>query len=117
MNKRVGQFKVYFEDNGDLRYRAPYVSRWQSQQPGYVAPVYKTEDNHVFQDRLEYSGYYQSVITFKSVNSGRRYHMFLRHFDEMMKKIQMNHNMVEGNFTFAKHGNVQGLKMVFPKNP
>jgi hypothetical protein len=113
--KKTGQFKVYFEDNGDMMYREPYVNRWAAQQPGYVPPQHKTEDNHVFFDTMEYVRWYGNVVTFKSLTSGRKYHMFLRHFDEVMKAKRMINNVIEGDFTFTKHGSVQAFKMILPK--
>lgn len=115
--KKTGQFKVYFEDDGDMRYREPHVSKWQASQPGYVPPQHKTEDNHVFFDTMEYVEWCWSVFTFKSLTSGRKYHMSLRHFDEVMKAKRMINNVIEGDFTFAKHGRKQTFKMVLPKPP
>jgi hypothetical protein len=113
--KKTGQFKVYFEDNGDMMYCEPYVNRWATQQPGYVPAQHKTEDNHIFHDIMEYTRWYGNVITFRSTISGRKYHMSLRHFDEMMKAKRMTDNVIEGNFTFCKHGMTQGCKMILPK--
>lgn len=102
-------FKVYFDSNGDLPYR---ISGWQLQQGAY-----KEEDNHVFNDRLEYTDYIGSHIVFKSLMSGRKYHMFLSDFHAMMKAKKLEENIMEGEFTFTKRGRVQGFKMVLPKAP
>lgn len=115
MSKKTGIFKVYFEDNGDLMYRTPWIDSWASQRPGYVPP--KSEDNHVFHDHLEYAGYRKNSIVFKSLNSGRKYHMLLLDFDKMMQVVKMHHNVVEGDFTFTRRGTVQALKMILPKKP
>lgn len=109
MSKAKGIFKVYFDNNGNLLHRLFYYQ----QQAGN----YKEEDNHVFQDRLEYSGFYGSHISFKSLMTGRRYHMFLRDFHAMMVAKVMKDNIIEGDFTFTKRGQVQGFKMVLPKKP
>lgn len=109
MSKTKAPFKVYFDLNGDLLHRMYY---WQQQGN------YKEEDNHVFTDRLEYSGYGGSHIYFKSQMTGRRFHMFLTDFDKMMKAHKMlPGNIIEGEFTFTKKGRVQGFKMILPPKP
>lgn len=110
MSKTKGVFKVYFDLDGNLLYRLYY---YQQQQPG----SYREEDNHTFTDRLEYDSYMGSHITFKSLNSGRKYHMFLSDFDKMMKQKKMDQNVIEGDFTFTKKGRVQGFKMILPAKP
>lgn len=107
MSKAKGVFKVYFDTNGDLLHRLYY---WQQQQGNY-----KEEDNHTFQDRLEYTGYFGSHISFKSLMTGRKYHMFLSDFHAMMLAKKMKDNIIEGDFTFCRKGRVQGFKMVLPK--
>jgi len=109
MSKTKGVFKVYFETNGDLLHRLYY---WQQQQGNF-----KEEDNHVFTDQLEYTGYFGSHISFKSLMTGRKYHMFLSDFDAMMKSKKMKDNIIEGEFTFTKKGRVQGFKMILPPKP
>jgi hypothetical protein len=108
--KQTGVFKVYFEDNGDMKRRLSY---WDRTDPARLAAI-KSEDNHVWHDRLEYVDYYTSAMIFKSLDSGRKYYMFLRHFDEMMKAKVMNHGVIEGDFTFTKRGQIQGFKMILP---
>lgn len=110
MSKAKGVFKVYFDNNGNLLHRLYY---YQQQQTG----TYKEEDNHVFTDRLEYAGYAGSHISFKSMMTGRKYHMFLSDFDSMMKAKKLDNNIVEGDFTFTKRGQVQGFKLILPKQP
>lgn len=102
-------FKVYFDNNGDLLH---HLSYWAQQQGSY-----KEEDNHVFTDRLEYTDYSGSHIVFKSLMTGRKYHMFLSDFHAMMKAKKLEENIMEGEFTFTKRGRVQGFKMVLPKAP
>lgn len=99
-------FKVYFDLNGNLLYR---LYRYDS------PTSYKEEDNHVFKDRLEYDDYLGSHISFKSLTSGRKYHMFLTDFHKMMLAKMMHENVIEGEFTFTKRGRVQGFKMLLPK--
>ena len=111
MAKKPGQYKIYFEDNGDMKYCLTY---WDRRDPAKLAQI-KSEDNHVWPDAMEYIGYYHSVMVFKSRNSGRKYHMFLRHFDEMMKAKVMNYGVIIGDFTFTKRGQIQGFKMILPK--
>jgi len=108
MSKK-GVFKVYFDNNGNLLHRLYY---YQQQQGNY-----REEDNHVFTDKLEYSGYFGSHISFKSLITGRKYHMFLSDFHKMMMKKLMVDNVIEGEFTFCKKGSVQGVKMILPPSP
>ncbi len=115
MAKKAGQFKIYFHNNGDMMSREPYHSIWSGPSP--TPPQYKTEDNHVFHDQMEYADYYSNGVILKSITSGRKYYMFMRHFHEVMKTKMMYQNVIEGDFTFAKHGVIQGVKMVLPKNP
>ena len=107
MSKK-GVFKVYFDNDGDMLDR---VYSWQKPSD------YKEEDNHVFTDKMEYSGYGGSHIYFKSLVSGRRYQMFISDFDKMMKKKLLVANVIEGEFTFTKKGAVQGFKMILDSKP
>lgn len=107
--KAKGVFKVYFDTNGDLLDR---LYSWIQQQGNY-----KEEDNHVFKDRMQYVGYSGSHITFKSLMTGRKYGMFMSDFNIMMLAEKLEHNVIEGEFTFTKKGRVQGLKMILPKTP
>lgn len=110
MSKAKGVFKVYFDStNGDLLHR---LYGWQINQGNF-----KEEDNHVFSDKLEYHDYGGSHIFFKSLMTGRKYHMFLSDFHAMMKAKKMHDNIIEGEFTFCKKGRVQGFKMILPKAP
>ena len=106
---KIGTFKVYFDNNGDLLHALyGYIQRQGN---------YKEEDNHVFVDRMEYSGYGGSHIYFKSQMTGRKFHMFLSDFDKMMKQKLMQNNAIEGEFTFTKKGRVQGVRMILPPVP
>lgn len=108
-SNKIGIFKVYFHTNGDLM----YALRYYDQQNGN----FKEEDNHVFSDKLEYEGYGGSHIYFKSLTSGRKYHMFISDFHNLMVAKKMQDNIIEGNFTFTKKGKVQGFKMILPPKP
>jgi hypothetical protein len=107
--KPKGVFKVHFDNDGNLLRRLYYHTQLQGN--------YKEEDNHVFSDRLEYSGYMGSHISFKSLMTGREYHMFLSDFDKMMMQKKMIDNVIEGDFTFCKKGRVQGFKMILTAKP
>jgi hypothetical protein len=107
--KSKGIFKVYFDLQGNLLHRA---YGWQINQGNF-----KEEDNHVFSDKMEYDDYGGSHIYFKSVVTGRKYHMFLSDFHAMMKMKKMQDNIIEGEFTFTKKGRVLGFKMILPPKP
>lgn len=107
--KKIGVFKVYFTTSGDLMYSLRYYDEKNGN--------FKEEDNHVFTDQLEYTGYSGSHILFKSLMSGRKYHMFISDFHEMMVAKQMHENVIEGQFTFVKKGRVQGFRMILPPKP
>jgi hypothetical protein len=108
MSKAKGVFKIYFDNNGDLLYR---LYGW------YKPGDYKEEDNHVFQDRLEYIGQSGSHFSFKSLASGRTFLMFISDFDKIMLAKKVKDNIIEGDFTFTRKGRVQGFKMILPKKP
>ncbi len=109
MSKAKGVFKVYFDTNGDLLHRLYY---WMQQQGNF-----KEEDNHVFQDRLEYTGFSGNHVSFKSLTTGRKYHMFVSDFHHVMMAKVLKDNIIEGDFTFCRKGVVQGFKMILPKKP
>lgn len=97
--------KIWFHNNGDLMYRAPYYGR---------SPISggKLEDNCAFQDRMKYCYHFRNAILFESLISGKKYYMSVKHFDLMMKEVKMHMNIIEGDFTFIKCGNAQGIKMI-----
>ena len=107
--KAKGIFKVCFDNNGNLLHR---LYGWQINQGNY-----KEEDNHVFNDRMEYTGFFMSHVTFKSLMTGRKYHMFLSDFHHVMMAKVMRDNIIEGEFTFIKKGRAQGCKMILPPKP
>jgi hypothetical protein len=108
MSKTIGNFKIYFDNNGNMLH-----SLYSWAQPG----SYKEEDNRIFQDRLEYSGCSGSHILFTSLMSGRQYQMFISDFNKVMLAKKLVNNIVEGDFTFTKKGRVQGFKLILPKAP
>lgn len=96
--------QISFDDKGNL------ISRVR----GWRAPTMKTEENSVFDDKLEYVSYlsYDSPkMKFKSLNSGREYVMFLSDFDDVLQGKLFVNNVVESKFTFCKKGMSQGIKL------
>lgn len=113
MAKKTGQFKIYFEDNGDMKYELSY---WDRSDPARLAQI-KSEDNHVWNDTMEYVRFRSNRIVFKSLLSGRKYYMPLRNFHDVMVAKIMRSSVIQGDFTFVKHGNTQGFKMILPPPP
>ena len=110
--KKITDFEVQFEGNGDLS-----VFNYSSYSIGG-----KTEPNKIFSDTLEYVGYFGSTggnshIKFKSINSGRKYHMFMSDFDDVLQAKRFINNQMVGLFTFCKKSNSQGMRLIFEDVP
>lgn len=103
-------FKVFFSKNGDLLYTSRYVNYNNNHD-------YLEEDNKVFKDQLEYKGIAGSQVTFQSLTDKRTYRMFISDFDKVMLAKKVVNNIIEGEFTFTKKGQVQGFRMLLPKQP
>lgn len=108
--KKNNIFKVYFEDNGDMKYSLTY---WERRDPVKLASL-KSEDNHIWNDTMEYVALWGNRVIFKSAVSGRKYYMPFRYFHEVMRAKVMRFSVIEGDFTFVKHGHAQGFKMILP---
>lgn len=113
MAKKAGQFKIYFEDNGDMKYSLNY---WERRDPAKLALI-KSEDNHTWHDTMEYVALWGNRVIFKSLLSGRKYYMPFRYFHEVMHAKVMQYSVMEGDFIFVKHGHAQGFKMILPPPP
>ena len=100
----IKDFDVVFTDKGDL-HRTSYFS------PQYSG--FKIEKNRAYSDTLEYAGYSSNRIMFVSLNTGRKYHMFMSDFDEIVKEKMFVDNKVIGLFCFCRKGSRQGIRMVF----
>jgi hypothetical protein len=101
----ITDFDVVFSDKGDLA--------WNSRTSGYYAPPnFKTEKNHPYSDSLEYTGYAGSHILFTSLNTGRKYHMFMSDFDEAVKAKAFINNQLVGIFCFCRKGTKQGIRLI-----
>lgn len=105
--------QIAFDGSGNLINR---INRWMK------SSSIRTEENSVFDDKLEYLSYEpagkggDSKILLKSLNSGRKYCMFMSDFHEIMRnKLFINH-AIEAKFTFCKKGSSQGIKLFKGKN-
>lgn len=96
----VTDFDVVFYDNGDLAWRS------------YVYNGGKTEKNHVFSDTIGYEGFARNYVQLKSLNSGRKYLMFLSDFDEVIQAKRFIDNQIVGNFCFCRKGRSQGIRLI-----
>jgi hypothetical protein len=103
--------KIYFYKNGDMLY---YSSRYVNYN---INSDFFEEDNKIFKDRLEYKGISGSHVAFQSLMDKRKYNMFISDFDKVMLAKKVVDNVIEGEFTFTKKGQVQGLRMLLPKQP
>jgi hypothetical protein len=108
--KKMQDFEVTFTETGDLCSRA---YSWKGN---------KKEANAIFADTLEYDTYHSSSggnshIIFKSVNSGRKFSMFMSDFDEILTAKRFIDNQVVGLFCFCKKGSSQGIRLIFEDNP
>jgi hypothetical protein len=106
--KKMQDFEVWFDDNGDLAIFS---------YPGYRQQG-KKEQNSVFQDTLEYVGYFSATggnshIKMQSIVSGRTYHMFMTDFHEALFTKRFIDNRIAGLFTFVKKGSSQGIRIFF----
>lgn len=112
--KKITKFDVCFDANGNLQAYAN--SRYWSKTSGSY-----TEPNAVFDDKLKYDGYFtqgvNSHIYFVSEISGRRLHMFMSDFDEIIRDHRFIDGVVEGKFCFVKRGNSQGVRYFFEPRP
>lgn len=112
--RKLTQFEVCFDDEGNLKNYSD--SRyWGSKQPS------KKEQNSVFHDELRYDGYFcqgsSSHIRFISLKTGRKYHMFMSDFDELVRADRFEAQVVEGLFCFTKRGQSQGCRVWFGDPP
>lgn len=94
---------------------------------GYVYYTYpddrggkvKWSENYIFEDELEYTGYTRGCsaarLQFRSTKDGKRYEMFLKDFDEAMKRCLFSKNRLIGKFTFCKRGQNYGVKILTQK--
>lgn len=114
--KRVPQkFQVTLTKNGDLS--GHHVNTSYANSPHY-SQHYFWEDNKIFIDELEYTGYFgssggNSHIRLVSLKSGREYHMFMSDFDDILQEKKFIDNKINGKFYFCKKGNSQGTRLVF----
>lgn len=115
--RKIPQFKVLFEINGDL---CESGGEWQLRRPNANA-LYKVEDNAPFTDTFEYEGYYSgsgnSRIMFKSVKTGREVTMFMSDFDEVIKAKRFIDNQIVGVFHYCRKNVKQGIRLILDETP
>ncbi len=110
--KPIKDFKISFDLDGNQLYYVPW-----NYNPGTPMAGVMEEDNKIFNDRLEYTGYSGSYIIFNSTTTGRRYLMFMSNFNELMLAKKLIDNIVEGDFYFIRKGVKPGLRLVLPDAP
>jgi hypothetical protein len=96
--------KYAFAKNGDMLDQA------------YKGAGVHFEDNLVFEDRLEYTGYYSTTsgnkFRFKSQITGRLYCMMMTEFNQIILSNKICNKIVEGKFTYCKRSTSQGVKLL-----
>jgi len=104
MTVKIIDFQVSFDSNGNLN-RNDHDSGFK-------------QKNSIFNDTLEYIGYLKarpggnSYLQFISIFSGRKYHMFISDFNDVILAKRFVDNKVFGNFYFVRKGNSQGIKLI-----
>lgn len=102
------EYKIPFDTQGNLLRRAN--ADWK--QPGVL-----WKDNFEFDDTLIYKTYHSTrsgsiYLEFTSAKTKTRYYMFVKDFDLMLRKHTVKLGYLHGTFTFRKHGNSFGLKVL-----
>jgi len=107
--KKISDFEVSFDQDGNLMRDSFYK--------GF------NQKNSIFPDTLEYIGYLQarkggnSYIQFQSLNSRRKYHMFISDFNDIVLNKRFINNIVAGDFCFCRKGTSQGIRLIFDIDP
>ena len=73
-------------------------------------------DNYVFYDDLKFDGFHRGCssagATFKSLNDGKEYNVFLKDLADIINLSDLRCGIVHGQFTFIKRGSNYGLRYV-----
>jgi hypothetical protein len=112
-DKTTGNLLNYYQPNLTL---ATNLTAYQAQDFARVKDYCIWENNVIFKDKLEYKNCYSTRgsahFVFKSLITGRESSMFLSSFDEMLKTKKFIAGIIEGEFTFHKKGNTQGIRLI-----
>ena len=114
--QKIKDFEVSFDQDGNLMRDSIDVS--------YIASYNGfNQKNSISPDTLEYIGYLtarkggNSYIQFQSLNSGRKYHMFISDFNDIVLEKRFINNLVAGDFYFCRKGHSQGIRLIFDIDP
>lgn len=114
--KKISKYNVTFDKNGDLSVdfiEDSRLSQYKSSSYNYY-DGFVNQPNDVFNDCLIYVRSYNNRVFFKSTRSGKRIHMFLSDFDDVVRHRKFGpDNQIVGNFVFCKKGIKQGVRFVF----
>jgi len=103
---KKGDYQIPFDEDGNQMHYAD-TSIWKAKE---------WRDNCKFEDCLEYMTYCRgrsaTYFEFQGVDMDRKYTMFLKEFDAIVKKL--DNGMLSGTWTFIKRGTNYGVKLVEP---
>lgn len=78
-------------------------------------------DNFKFSDMLQYTGMAKTQSSnyamFRSTKTNKKYYMFMKDFDNLLKKHTLKIGYIYGTFTFRKHGQSYGIKIISSADP
>jgi len=73
-------------------------------------------ENFEFKDQLQYGGFTRGRSSAKihwiSAKSGKKYEMFLKDMDDVLRKCVIVNGFVDATWTFCKRGKNYGIKLV-----
>jgi len=117
--RKFQHYDVAFDKDGNLM-----ETYWEPPDPSKPPPSWTTgpkglkyEPNCIFSDTFEFVRCYPTKgsahFLFRSLNTGRKYSMFLSDFEDVMKgKRLIDGHKLQGEFTFCKRGISQGVRMI-----
>lgn len=101
------EYKIPFQQNGNLLGYVGYGNNYYDYTERKELPII-WEDNLIFKDSFEYSGYSKGRSSFhiylKSNINNRIHFVIIGDYDKMIKAGWMKNNVISGQFTFAKRG-------------
>ena len=107
---KMREFEVMFTPDGDLSLSSKVYHYGSGKSACF------TEKNSVFPDELEYYNYFgasggNSYMEFISLKTGRKYHMFMSDFDDVLLEKRFQDNKIVGLFFFCRKGSRQGIRL------
>jgi len=95
-------------------YQIPFDSKGNLESYPSTHTVWK--ENFEFDATLTFDGFYRgrsaAGTTFINKQTGLSYSMFLKDFDEVIRKGIFNGGLIIGRFTFQKRGKNYGIRMI-----